>query len=91
MPQTLPIMEARNRLTSLPEEFEKSPEMGAVAITRRGKPVLAVMSWEFYESLLETLEIMGDPETMAAFRKSVADIQEGRTIPFEQVKRELGL
>lgn len=89
MTQTLPIMEARNRLNSLPEEFEQSPEMGAVAITRRGKPVLAVMSWEFYESLLETLEIMSEPETMTAFRKSVVELEQGKGIPWETVREGL--
>lgn len=91
MTLTLPMVEARNRLSNLPEEFAQSPEMGAVAITRRGKPVLAVMSWELYESLIETMEIMSDPELMAALRKSIRQIEEGKTIPFEHVKQELGL
>jgi len=26
------------------------------------RPVLAVMPWELYESLVETLEILGDPD-----------------------------
>jgi len=42
--QSLPMVEARNRLTTLPEELENDKESGAIAITRRGKPVLAVMS-----------------------------------------------
>ena len=38
MTLTLPMVEARNRLSNLPEEFAQSPEMGAVAITRTANP-----------------------------------------------------
>jgi antitoxin YefM len=85
------MVEARKRLTTLPEVFEKHPDIGAVKVTRRGKPVLAVMSWDLYESITETLEIMSDPEMMAAFRQGVKDMNEGKVYPWEQVKRELGL
>lgn len=88
--QSLPMVEARNRLTTLPEELEQDRESGAVAITRRGKPVLAVMSWELYECLTETLEIMSDPEMMASFRQGVKEMQEGKGIPWEEVKRKMG-
>ncbi len=89
MTLTLPMVEARNRLSNLPEEFAQSPEMGAVAITRRGKPVLAVMSWELYESLIETMEIMSDPELMTTLRKSIREIEEGKGIPWEIAREEL--
>jgi antitoxin YefM len=73
------MVEARKRLTNLPEELAKHPEIGALTITRRGKPVLAVMSWELYESVIETLDIMSDPEMLAAFRQGVRDLQQGNT------------
>jgi antitoxin YefM len=88
---SLAMVEARKRLTNLPEELAKHPEIGALTITRRGKPVLAVMSWELYESVTETLDIMSDPEMLAAFRRGVRDLQQGNTYPWEQVKKELGL
>lgn len=91
MPRAMPIIEARNKLTTLPEEFEREPEIGAVAVTRRGKPVLALMSWDMYESLIETLEILGDEQMMTAFRKSVKEQAEGKLIPWETVKRKLRL
>ena len=85
----IPITEARHELTSLPERLAKEP--GAVSITRRGKPVLAIMPWEFYESLIETLEIMADPELMRVLRQGIREMREGKGIPWEKVKRELGL
>jgi PHD/YefM family antitoxin component YafN of YafNO toxin-antitoxin module len=91
MTKTMPLIEARNRLTKLPEAFERRPEMGAVAVTRRGKPVLAVMSWNLYESIVETLEIMADKKLMAAIRKGIDDIRHGRVTPWNDVKRSLHL
>ncbi|MFA6450014.1 MAG: type II toxin-antitoxin system Phd/YefM family antitoxin [bacterium] len=83
------ISKARNELTDLPRRLAKNP--GAVAVTRRGKPVLAILPWELYESIVETLEVMSDVKLMDALRKSIRDIQEGRTFSSDEVKKELGL
>ena len=85
------MAEARKQLPKLADALEKHPEIGAVKITRHGKPVLAVLSWDLYESVIETMEIMSDPEMMAAFRQGVKEMEEGKGIPWEQVKKELGL
>jgi PHD/YefM family antitoxin component YafN of YafNO toxin-antitoxin module len=85
------MAEARKQLPKLADALEKHPEIGAVKITRHGKPVLAVLSWDLYESVVETMEIMSDPELMAAFRQGVKEMEEGKGIPWEQVKKELGL
>ncbi len=87
--QTIPMIEARKKLTSLPEELETQGKDPTVAVTRRGKPVLAIMSWEFFEALYETIEIMGDEELMKSLRQSTKEAQEGKTIPWESAKREL--
>lgn len=87
----LAMAEARKQLPRLADTLEKHPEFGAVKITKRGKPVLAVLSWDLYESVVETMEIMSDPELMAAFRQGVKEMEEGKAIPLEQFKRELGL
>ena len=85
----IPIAKARNELTSLPEQLAE--KRATVAVTRRGKPVLAVMPWEVYESVIETLEIMGEEELIASLRQSIQEVAEGKTIPWEQVKKELNL
>lgn len=89
MLKEIPITEARHELTALPNKLAKTP--GTVAVTRRGKPVLAIMSWKLYESLIETLEILEDEDLMAALRRGVAEAEAGKSIPWEQVKRELKL
>ncbi len=83
------ISKARDELTSLPKKLSKNHE--TVAVTRRGKPVLAIMPWELYESVVETLEIMGDEKLMTSLRESIKDIKAERLYTSEEVKKELGL
>jgi antitoxin YefM len=86
--KTYSISEIREEITRLPEQFEQEP--GAVMVTRHGKPLMAILPWELYESIMETLEIMGDAELMAAFRHGVKDIEEGRVKPLDDVLKKLG-
>jgi PHD/YefM family antitoxin component YafN of YafNO toxin-antitoxin module len=62
--------------TNLREEYKHSQE---VIKELQGKMA----------SLEETLEIVQDEEAMEAFRESIEDIKAGRTIPWEEVKKEL--
>src|SRR2546426_12698798 len=94
--QTLSISEAQKELTRLPEQFEEGQE--AVTVTRYGKPVMAILPYDTYKSLLEaidalleTLELLKDEELMAAFRESVEALKSGETVDWEDAKRELGL
>ena len=97
MPEhTLSISEAQKELTRLPEQFEEEPE--AVTVTRYGKPVMTILPFDTYkslletiEALLETLEVLRDEELMTAFRESVKALQNGETVDWEDAKRELGL
>ena len=100
---TISISEAQNKITQLPEQFGDEPE--AVTVTRHGKPVMAILPFNTYKSLLEqldtaleklealeeTLEILQDEELMASFREGVEALEKGETVPWEDVKRELGL
>lgn len=85
----IPITEVRGELTSLPEQLSQTHE--TVTVTRRGKPVLAILPWEEYEALVETLDILGDAKLMASLRRSVKELEQGKAIPWEQAKRKLGL
>ena len=78
------------RSLDLPEKLARVPER-AVSITRRGRPVLAVMPWEFYESIVETLEILGDPEMVTALRESLEDLKRGRVVSHMEAKKRLGV
>ena len=87
---TLSVSEARRDLLRLPERLEKE-DLSALAVTRHGEPVLAIMPWALFESITETLEILGDEKLMAALRKSIEAIKAGRTYTSEQARQKLGL
>jgi prevent-host-death family protein len=91
MSQTLSIMEARKQLTSLPETLVHDGQVDVLEVTRRGKPVLAVMPWELYEAVSETLEVMGDKELMNQLRQSIQEMDSGKLISWHDAKQELGL
>lgn len=86
----LTISEARKALLDLPEKLVRTPDR-AVTITRRGRPVLAILPWEFYESIIETLEILGDPEMVKALRESLEDLERRRVVSNAEAKKRLGI
>jgi len=52
---------------------------------------MAVMSWELYEGLLETLEILSDSVLMKNLKKGIEDVKAGRTHSLPEVYERLGL
>jgi antitoxin YefM len=91
MTHTISIMEARKQLTSLPETLMRDGQADVLEITRRGKPVLAVLPWELYEAVSETLEVMGDKDMMAQLRQSIQEMESGTLVSWQDAKQELGL
>jgi prevent-host-death family protein len=91
MPKTLTITEARSQLLELAERLNRPPATEAVTVTKRGKPVLALLPHEFYESLVETLEILGDETLMRSLRQSLREARSGQTVRWEKARRDLGL
>ena len=87
--RTIPITQARHELSRLPEEFAADDASAAVAITRRGKPILAVLPWDLYDSLVETLEILGDEDLMAALRQSIKEMESEKLIPWDEARSVL--
>ena len=86
----LTITEARKGLLELPEKLAREPER-ALCVTRHGRPELAVMPWELYESIIETLEVLSEPDLVAALRESIEDIERGHLLSHDEVGKRLGL
>src|SRR5690348_11650469 len=86
MPRILSMAEALKRLEQLHDELTQDAHSEAAIITDNGKPALAILPWELYDGMLETIEMLGDPEQMAALREGMQDIADGRTESWEVVK-----
>lgn len=84
---TLAISEARKELNHLPKRLEK--EHNAIGITQNGKPVMAIMDWDFYETIMESLEILGDDALLAKMKKGLLEINAGKGINWETAKKAL--
>lgn len=61
-----------------------------MTVTRRGRPILAILPIEEYEAMVETLEVLSDEETMQLIRQGLEDIEKGKLIPMEEVMRKEG-
>lgn len=92
---TMSISEVQDKITRLPEQFEDDAE--AVTVTRHGKPVMAILPFDDYQSLIEqieslteTIEILQDKELMAAFRQGMQELAEGKGRPLDDVLKGLG-
>ena len=83
---TLKITAARERLTSIHKNLRADE---TIAVTNRGKKVLALMRWEKYDAIRETLSILEDENLMKKLKKSLREAEEGKLIPLEEVERKL--
>lgn len=89
MAKTVPLSEARARLSELMDEIESRHEH--VVITRKGVPVAVLMPSAEYDALEETLEVLHDEDLLAALRESEEDVKTGRVHSLDEIRRELGL
>ena len=81
--QTVSLAEVKAKLSSYVGAVHGQRDR--VTITRNGRPVAVLISVDELESLEETLEILGDPEELAALEEGIADANRGNTVPLETV------
>jgi antitoxin YefM len=86
MARFLTISETRKQLLDLPEQLVDEP----LIITKHGKPAMVAMGYEQYESLIETLEILSDPDLMPQLRQSMAQAEAGETVALAEAVKQLG-
>lgn len=86
MSQYLTITEAQDRLLDLPNQLSQEP----VIITQDGKPIMVTFSYEQIESLLETLEILNDPDMAPLLDQAIQEDQNNNTISWEEAQTQLG-
>ncbi len=72
---TAPLTEIRDNLS---EAIDEVTAAGSdLVVTRHGRPVAVVVSYEDYESLIETLNILSDSETMSALDEARSEAETG--------------
>lgn len=63
-----PLTEVREKLSELVDDVAVSNT--AYTITRHGRPAAVLLGFEEYESLIETLNILADEETLDAIAEA---------------------
>lgn len=87
MSKTIPLSEAKAKLSEIIKNISETKDV--FTISKGGEPAGVLLSVEEYESLLETLEILSDPELMAALRKAEKEEKKGKFLTHEEVWSEL--
>jgi len=82
--KTITLTEARIKLMQLADRLDKHPEEGDITLTKYGKPVGKMISAEFYDSLIETREIMSSDKEYKLLKKSIKEAEKGKLIPWDK-------
>lgn len=82
------ISEARKNIFKIAEEVQKPNKI--YTLTEKGRPKVVLMSAEEFDSLMENLEILGDPKVMANIKKAEDEFKKGNYISLDEFKKELG-
>jgi len=87
MTHTITLKELRPDLPKVVDEIDKKWER--YVVTKHGKPSVVILSVEDYESLMETLDILADPEAVQGLKKGEEDLRKGRTRSWQEIKNRL--
>jgi hypothetical protein len=60
MSLSIPLAKLNERIASLPEQLLQESDLGVVKVMRDGQPVLAILPWELYAVIIETLNLQGE-------------------------------
>lgn len=79
----------RKRLTDI---LDRLPETGGeIVVTQHGKPQAVLLDLAAYLNLYETLEDLQRPGFIKSIYKELKEIDKGKGISHEQLKKNLGL
>jgi len=82
----MPISEARKKITSLDKEISYDD---TISITNHGKEVYALLRWDTYESIAETLDILSDEALYDDLKKGIQQFERGELVDFDTLKQSL--
>jgi len=84
---TLPLAEVRAKLSKLVDEAVRTHER--IEVTRQGRRAVVILSADDYDSITETLAILGDQELMREIRQAEAEAEGGQIYTLEEVTEEM--
>ncbi len=86
---SVPLSEAKDKLSAMIEQAEKTHEI--VTITRHGRPAAVLMAVEDLQSLHETLFWLSQPGVRDDIAAARGDVTDGETISAKELRAEFRL
>lgn len=87
--KSVPLSEAKDKLSSLVDEADTTHEI--IQITKHGRAAAVLMSADDLESLHETLHALQTPDLIDELAQADADFAAGKTLSGEELRRRYGL
>ena len=84
--EILPITDVKRDLLKLVKKVGELNQI--IAITKKGKATALLMSMEEYEGLIETIEILSDPDLVRKLKKARRDVAKGKFVTDNEVWEE---
>jgi len=84
---TLPLAEVRANLSKLVDEAVRTHQR--IEVTRQGRRAAVILSADDFDSIMETLAILSDPELMRGIRDAEAEADNGETYTLDEVTEEM--
>lgn len=85
--KTLTITQARRDLFKIAEQVQKTNNYFTLSI--EGEPKVVMMSYDEFDSIKETMDILSDPQVMADIREAEEQYKNGEYVTWEVMKKEL--
>ena len=80
------ISDAKARLLEVLRRIEE--QHGNVVITKNGIPKAVLLSYEDFEGLLETIDILSDSRTVDGIKKGLQDIEAGKVVSLKEAFKD---
>jgi antitoxin YefM len=78
----VPVSTAKARLLELLRRMEE--QHSNVVLTRNGIPTAVLLSYDEFQGLIETIDILSDSSTMEGIKKGLKDVREGRVVSLKE-------
>ncbi len=83
----IPVTQAKAKLLDIVRTLSTTND--TIAITKNGVPEVVMLPMKKFEGLIETLDILADPEMMRQFRSSAEDAIKGQVVGMEEVFKDV--
>jgi antitoxin YefM len=84
---TLPLAEVRANLSKIVDEAMRTHQR--IEVTRQGRRAVVILSADDFDSIMETLAILGDQDLMREVRGAEAEADDGEIYTLDEVTEEM--